>query len=149
MDLLRKIKQKEIGFYDLKPGQTVASIGAQCCHWEAAYASMTDSVNFYLEDIDTSNSNNQSGCCMEYYGKLRGPPMTSTYQLIPGDERSTKLPENAFDKILIINSFHEFTCKLKCSKTSERNLNPADCFLLMKHYQSDTANSMESAIYQC
>ena len=35
--------------------------------------------------------------------------MTSDYKMILGDERSSSLPENVFDKILIINSFHEFT----------------------------------------
>jgi len=37
MDDLRKMQQKDIGFYDLRSGQTIASIGAQCYHWEAAY----------------------------------------------------------------------------------------------------------------
>jgi SAM-dependent methyltransferase len=94
-DLL-KMQQKEIAFYDLRSGQTIASIGAQCCHWEAAYAAATDSVTFYLEDID-------------YYAALRGRAMTSEYKMVIGDERSTSLPENTFDKILVINSFHEFT----------------------------------------
>ena len=35
--------------------------------------------------------------------------MTSNYKMILGNDRSTSLPENSFDKILIINSFHEFT----------------------------------------
>ena len=51
---LFKMQQKEIGFYDFRSGQTIASIGAQCGHWEAAYAATTDSVTFYLEDIDSS-----------------------------------------------------------------------------------------------
>ena len=54
MDDLRKMQQKEIDFYDFRSGQTIASIGAQCSHWEAAYAATTDSVTFYLEDIDSS-----------------------------------------------------------------------------------------------
>jgi len=54
MDDLHKMQQKEIGFYDFRSGQTIASIGAQCSHWEAAYAATTDSVTFYLEDIDSS-----------------------------------------------------------------------------------------------
>jgi len=37
---LGKIKQSELDFYDFKSGQTIASIGAQCCHWEAAYAAI-------------------------------------------------------------------------------------------------------------
>ncbi len=35
--------------------------------------------------------------------------MSCIYELVPGDVRSTSLPENTFDKLIIINSFHEFT----------------------------------------
>jgi len=109
MDHLVKVKQKEIGFYDFRAGQTVASIGAQCCHWEAAYAATTDSITFYLEDIDSSRFKKaQADFAWNYYGTLRDRPMTSTYKMVLGDERSTSLPKNTFDKILIINSFHEF-----------------------------------------
>ena len=107
---LRRIKQPELDFYDFKAGQTIASIGAQCCHWEAAYAATTDSVTFYLEDIDTAKfKQSYAEFAWNYYGKLRGKPMTSNFKMVLGDERSTRLPENSFDKILIINSFHEFS----------------------------------------
>lgn len=109
---LYKIKKAELDFYQFKPGQTIASIGAQCCHWEAAYAATADSVIFYLEDIDSSKfKKNQADFAWNYYGTLRGRPMTSNYKMVLGTERSTSLPENSFDKILIINSFHEFTFK--------------------------------------
>ena len=111
MDDLRKMQQKEIGFYNFRSGQTIGSIGAQCCHWEAAYAATTDSVTFYLEDIDSSKfKKSQVEFAWDYYSTLRGRPMTSNYKMIIGNERSTSLPENTFDKVLIINSFHEFTC---------------------------------------
>ena len=110
MDDLYRQKQSELDFYEFESGQVVASIGAQCGHWEAAYASTTDSVQFYLEDIDTAFFNQrQIGFAWHYYDSLRGRPMTSTYSLITGTEESTLLPENTFDKIIIINSFHEFT----------------------------------------
>ena len=110
MDDLYRQKQSELDFYEFESGQVVASIGAQCGHWEAAYASTTDSVQFYLEDIDTAFFNQrQIGFAWHYYDSLRGRPMTSTYSLITGIEESTLLPENTFDKIIIINSFHEFT----------------------------------------
>lgn len=57
MNELMKQKGKELAFYQFKNGETVASIGAQCCFWEAAYAATTDSVLFYLEDIDTTYFN--------------------------------------------------------------------------------------------
>ena len=122
---LYRIKQTELDFYHFKPGQTVASIGAQCCHIEAAYAATTDSVTFYLEDIDSSKFNKeQADFVWSYYTKLRGRPMTSSYKMILGDEKSTSLPENLFDKILIINSFHEFTFVAEMLADIKKKLKP-------------------------
>ena len=108
-DLLQH-KEKELSFYNFQPGQTVGSIGSQCCHWEAAFAATTDNITFYLEDIDTTYfKKSQTDFAWHYYDSLRTKPMTSQYKMVIGDERSTSLPENIFDKIIIINSFHEFT----------------------------------------
>lgn len=110
MDDLYRQKQVELDFYDFRSGQTVASIGAQCSYWEAAFAATTDSIHFYLEDIDTTHFNErQTGFAWHYYDSLRGRPMTCTYTLTLGTEKSTLLPDNSFDKIIIITSFHEFT----------------------------------------
>ncbi len=110
MDDLYRQKHAELDFYDFRSRQVVASIGAQCGHWEAAYAATTDSIQFFLEDIDTTFFNpRQIGFAWHYYDSIRGSPMTSTYTLVTGTEESTLLPANSFDKIIIINSFHEFT----------------------------------------
>jgi SAM-dependent methyltransferase len=110
MDDLHVQKEKELDFYDFQPGQTVASIGAQCCQWEAAYAATTDSITFYLEDIDTTYfKKKQADFAWNYYAGLRGRPQTCDYKMILGNEKSTSLPDRTFDKIIIINSFHEFT----------------------------------------
>ena len=123
-DLLKR-QQKEISFYGFRSGQMVASIGAQCCHWEAAYAATTDSVTFFLEDIDSSKfKKNQVDFAWNYYSTLRGRPMTSDYKMIFGDERSTSLPENTFDKILLINSFHEFTFQSEMLADIKKKLKP-------------------------
>ena len=99
----------QVTFYDFKPGQVIASIGAQCANWEAAFAVKTDSVCFYLEDIDSSSLNNvQAAFAWNYYSSLRKIPITCDYKIIIGTENSTNLPLHFFDKILIINSFHEF-----------------------------------------
>ena len=50
--------------------------------------------------------------------------MTSDYKMIFGDERSTSLPENTFDKILIINSFHEFTFQVEMLTDIKKKLKP-------------------------
>ena len=126
MEHLQKMQQRELAFYSFKTGQTVASIGAQCCHWEAAYAATTDSVIFYLEDINTVMfKQSYADFAWNYYGRLRGRPMTSTYKMVLGDERSTKLPENTFDKILIINSFHEFSEQKEMLDDIKKKIKPS------------------------
>jgi len=125
MGHLYKIKQSELDFFQFKPGQTIASIGAGCGHWEAAYAATTDSVTFYLEDIDTATLNSRhADFSWNHYAKLRGKPMTSGYKLAIGNERSTLLPNNTFDKILIINSFHEFTHQTEMLDDIKKKLKP-------------------------
>jgi predicted methyltransferase len=125
MQDLQKMQQKEIAFYDFRSGQTIASIGAQCGHWEAAYAATTDSVTFYLEDIDSSKFKKaQVEFAWNYYADLRGKPMTSVYKMIFGNENSTSLPENIFDKIMIINSFHEFTFQSEMLADIKKKLKP-------------------------
>lgn len=122
---LYKIKQVELDFYQFKPGQIVASIGAGCSYWEAAYAAATDSMTFYLEDIDSATLNKEhADFAWNYYAKLRGRPMTSNYKLVLGDERSTSLPENTFDKVSIINSFHEFTYQEEMLADIKKKLKP-------------------------
>lgn len=109
MEDLYKQKQKELEFYNFQPQQTIASIGAQCCNWEAAYAATTDSVRFYLEDIDSLSFNRaQADFAWNYYSTLRKKPMSSDFELVLGNEKKTNLPGQIFDKVLIINSFHEF-----------------------------------------
>lgn len=125
MDHLLQQKAKELAFYNFRPGQTVASIGAQCCNWEAAYAAATDSVLFYLEDIDPVYFNEQQAAfAWNYYNGLRKKPMTSTYKLVLGDEKKTNLPNETFDKIIIINSFHEFTRQKEMLEDISRKLKP-------------------------
>ncbi|HEY2721005.1 MAG TPA: methyltransferase domain-containing protein [Chitinophagaceae bacterium] len=122
---LRQQQAKEIEFYDFQAGQHIASIGAQCCNWEAAYASTTDSVQFYLEDIDSTYLNDrQAAFAWNYYGDIRNKPMTCTYQLILGTEKETHLPGKLFDKILIINSFHEFNYQKKMLEDIASKLKP-------------------------
>ena len=50
--------------------------------------------------------------------------MTSDYKMIFGDERSTSLPEITFDKILVINSFHEFTFQSEMLADIRKKLKP-------------------------
>lgn len=107
---LEKQQKPALDFYRFSPHDTIASIGAQSCNWEAAYASVTDSLFFYLQDIDTTYCNStQAGKAWQYYSTLKGSTVNANYIMVTGDEKSTHLPPASCNKILIINSFHEFT----------------------------------------
>jgi len=114
MERLEKQLSEVVKFYDLRPGQNIASIGAQYGNVEASIAAMSDSLLFYLEDIDPKTLNDSNvQFAWNYYSELRGKTITCQYKIFIGDEESTNLPNDFFDKILIANSFHEFSNQKK------------------------------------
>jgi len=122
---LKKDQGTALQFYRFNPGDTIASIGAQACNWEAAYAAVSDSVFFYLEDIDTVYCNaRQAALAWQYYNTLKDNDITGGHTIVIGDEKSTHLPTRSCDKILIINSFHEFTYPEEMLHDIARKLKP-------------------------
>jgi SAM-dependent methyltransferase len=125
IEQVQKQFNDQLKFYDFHSGEMVASIGAQCANWEAIFASRTDSVTFYLEDIDSASLNEkQVSFAWAYYSSLRGKPITCDYKIVIGTETTTNLPDNAFDKIVVINSFHEFTDKQQMLADIRKKLKP-------------------------
>jgi hypothetical protein len=97
--------------YQFKENDKVASIGAFLGLREVMYTMETPKVFFYLEDIEPRSlkPNFVQGFvfqCQEIYEEKT----KSEFRLFIGDSISTKLPPILFDKILIENSLHEFTC---------------------------------------
>ncbi len=126
MDQLNRQIGDQAKFYDFHAGQIVASIGAQCANWEAALATKTDSIVFYLEDIDSGTLNNiQVAFAWDYYSALRKKTISCDYKIIIGTQTSTHLPDQLFDKILIINSFHEFTDQKQMLHDITKKLKPS------------------------
>jgi len=121
---MREQQDSIAAFYRFGEGQAVASIGAQCCHWEAMMATYMNKTQFYLEDIDTTYFNErQARFAWDYYARLTGKTMPP-YTLVLGDEKQTRLPDGIFDKIIIINSFHEFNEKGLMLQDISKKLKP-------------------------
>lgn len=98
--------------YQFQPEDIIASIGASAGVWEMAFASQFPNFNltFYLEDIDPNNCNTEEvDYGIKYYEKLLDKPLNGTFIPVIGTEISTNLQELFFDKVLIINSLHEFS----------------------------------------
>jgi ubiquinone/menaquinone biosynthesis C-methylase UbiE len=101
--------QKSLSIYNLQPNETIASIGASSGIWEIWFASQVEGLTFYLQDIDPNNCNQEEiEYGIKYYEKLLQKPISGKFIPIIGTQFATNLPKNTFDKVLIINSLHEF-----------------------------------------
>lgn len=101
--------QKSLSIYNFQPNETIASIGASSGVWEIWFASQVEGLTFYLQDIDAQNCNQEEiNEGVTYFEKLVGKKNTGKFIPVIGTQSATNLPKNTFDKVLIINSFHEF-----------------------------------------
>lgn len=124
VEKMREQQDSIAAFYDFRDKQVIASIGAQCSHWEAMMATYMNNVQFYLEDIDSTYFNErQTRFAWDHYSQLSGKTL-SPYTLVLGNEKETRLPDGIFDKVIIINSFHEFTTKAAMLEDISKKLKP-------------------------
>jgi ubiquinone/menaquinone biosynthesis C-methylase UbiE len=101
--------QKSLSIYNFKQNEIIASIGASSGVWEIWFASQVEDLTFYLQDIDPLNCNQEEiEYGINYYEKLLQKPISGKFIPIIGTQSTTNLPQNIFDKVLIINSLHEF-----------------------------------------
>lgn len=107
-ELMEKHVKSKLAVYQFQKGERVASIGSGCGDLEIAYTFYSDSVAFYLEDINTEYLNQKE----VDYGLKKGREMfgidtKSSFSIVIGTPTQSNLPNNFFDKIIIENSFHE------------------------------------------
>jgi tetratricopeptide (TPR) repeat protein len=105
-----KYKKDLISFLDIKNGEAIADIGTGNGIHLGALSLLYDSLILYGEDINTKTLNEKSWNKMiRHYSSLREKPQTNQFHMVIGTEKETRLPDNTFDKIIIMGSFHEFT----------------------------------------
>lgn len=89
-----------------KEGETIASIGAGNGIKEAQISCFVDGINWYLEDIDSTKLY-QFPKVHDYHEQLKGAPIQAEFNLILGTESDPMLPHGVFDRVLMMNVFHE------------------------------------------
>lgn len=98
-----------LNFFQFHKGDIIAEVGAFDGENIGGFSILTDSITFYVQDIDSiyltqKNFDKVIKRCKKYK-----KPMTNKFHLCIGTMRATNLPDNTFDKILLISTFHEFT----------------------------------------
>jgi protein-L-isoaspartate O-methyltransferase len=92
-----------------KKGETVADVGAGNGYIEALLSIFHDSLTFYIQDIDTMVCNQKAiDKVVSYYQDVNNKPFTNKFIAINGADNETNLPDNTFDKILMLWTYQYF-----------------------------------------
>lgn len=123
---LEKIVQTYRSIYDFRKGEVIASIGAGSGMQEIVYSLMADSLTFYLQDIDLSGLaiQNLESTVQQIYKNAGRTQCNATFLTYRGTGTNTNLPVQAFDKIIVENSLHEFTHPSEMLQSIQANMKP-------------------------
>jgi ubiquinone/menaquinone biosynthesis C-methylase UbiE len=90
-------------------GDVVADIGTADGWFAALLSVFTNNVTFYLEDVDSAVWNKERfDTALAHFASEQGTAPSNHYTYVKGTETSTGLPDNTFDKVLIIDTYHHF-----------------------------------------
>jgi ubiquinone/menaquinone biosynthesis C-methylase UbiE len=135
-------ERKRLEMYGLQKHDTIASLGAGWGYQEVAFGTMIDSMVFYLEDINPEYLNQERmQFNFDYYTILTGKPVNSQFFFQIGNETETGLPGNSFDRVLVINAFHEFSHQEEMIMEMKRILK-TDGWLLLNEFDAFHSGNM-------
>ncbi|MBL7112079.1 MAG: methyltransferase domain-containing protein [Bacteroidales bacterium] len=103
-DEIRQIlKDKCLDTIHFRKGEVIADIGAGNGYLEGMLSVYTDSLTFYIQDIDTTVCNQKAvNEAVDFYQNVRGRPVTNEFFAVNGTDSTTNLPDSTFDKILML-----------------------------------------------
>ncbi len=118
---------------ECKKHETIASIGAGNGYKEVEVSMFTDSINWYLEGIDTTLLNTENfNKVYKYFNRMKRKPITGTFHLVTGDLKKTNLPTAAFDRVLMVNVYHELKYKNDIMEDVRRIMKPGSLLVIME-----------------
>jgi ubiquinone/menaquinone biosynthesis C-methylase UbiE len=110
---------------DFQPGESIADIGAGNGWFDAAIGIYEDSLNFVLEEIDSSFvKESRLNEAVIAYAAVKGRPITCHYTQVIGTQKSTQLPDKKFDKVILIDTYHHLQHRDEMIEDIKRILRP-------------------------
>ncbi len=102
-EIKKILKDRGVETIKFKKGEIIADIGAGNGYIEAMLSMFNDSLTIYIQDLDTSVCNQSAiNEVVNFYQEVNGRPFTNRFIVVNGTDTDTNLPENTFDKILMI-----------------------------------------------
>ena len=132
---LFETKDQLRNFIDLKKGDIVTEIGAGDGINIGVLSMVFDSLTFVAQDIDNKVLNSKTfNKTIKKYTKYRQTPQTNKFETVIGTMTSTNLPDNKFDELFIINSFHDFDKQDEMLDDIYKKLKPNGRFILLEGF---------------
>ena len=105
-EIKQLLKDKCLDTIRFNKGEVIADIGAGNGYLEAMLSVYYDSLTFFIQDIDSSVCNPQSVKeVVDFYERVKGQTFTNSFITVIGTDTETNLPDNTFDKILMLWTF--------------------------------------------
>jgi len=133
-DSYSKIKQEYDNYYhftDCHPGETIASIGAGNGMKEIQISCFNKGITWYLEEIDSSRLY-EFDEVLRYHENLMDSSINASFNLVLGTENSTALPHKIFDRVLMLNVFHEIESREDIMMEIHQLLNEHGVLVIME-----------------
>jgi protein-L-isoaspartate O-methyltransferase len=108
-EIIEHLRGRCIDTIKFTKGETIADVGAGNGYIEAMLSVFHDSITFYIQDIDTVVCNQKAiNKVVSYYQDLNNKPFTNKFIIVQGADNETNLPDNTFDKILMLWTYQYF-----------------------------------------
>ena len=122
-------------FIGCQPGETIASIGAGNGMKEIQISCFNPEITWYLQEIDSSRLY-EFDEVLQYHENVVGESINADFNLVVGTEHSTALPHKIFDRVLMLNVFHEIESREEIMREIRELLNEYGVLVIMERMGS-------------
>ena len=107
---LKNIYKYDLSHIEVKKGEKISSIGAGDGSKEVQIAIMNEGIDWTLQEIDSVSLNPQSfKNVLESFEKIIQKPINEKFSIVIGNLEKTNLLYDAYDRVLLLNVYHEIT----------------------------------------
>ncbi len=129
--------RKTLQYIETAPGERIASIGAQNGLFEVELAFFRPSIRWTIQDINPRCLNDEEfGKVKRYYEELMNRKLNDSFALVLGTETDTRLASNAYDRVLLLNTYHELSDKATVLRDIHRVLRAGGRLVVMERMAS-------------
>lgn len=106
-DTIFKWINKDLDILNLQAGDTVADIGSYDGYYPTLYSIYNDSITFYLNDIRKEGFLYLDSI-RQAVENISGNKVSNEFNIVIGNDSSTNLQANSFNKVIIRDALHHF-----------------------------------------